>query len=61
MRGGFVFNMVPWLRLLVRPAPGWVIVGADWRSQEIIIAAAINRSSTVAWISCRALCASFFR
>lgn len=37
---GFLFASAPWMRnLFIRPAPGDILVGLDWKSQEIAIAA----------------------
>jgi len=36
---GFILNMAKWLRWLVQPPKGYVIVGRDWTSQEFIVAA----------------------
>ena len=39
---GFVLNLPPWLRTMVKPKPGMVFVGADWAQQEIAIAAVLS-------------------
>lgn len=39
---GFVLNLVPWLRLMIKPKPGEVVIGLDWSQQEIAIAAAVS-------------------
>jgi hypothetical protein len=41
-REGFLLNLMPWQRSMVRPKPGWVLVGADWSQQEIAIAASLS-------------------
>lgn len=40
--GQFVLAQAKWLRPLVKPPEGWGICGADWISQEIVIAAALS-------------------
>jgi len=40
--GGFILNSPPWLRHLVRPEPGHVLIAADWSQQEIVLAAALS-------------------
>ena len=40
---GFVLNMAPWIRSVVRPKAGMVLVGLDWSKQEIAIAAALTQ------------------
>jgi DNA polymerase I-like protein with 3'-5' exonuclease and polymerase domains len=42
VKEGFVFNMAPWIRSVVRPKPGMVLIGLDWSKQEIAIAAALT-------------------
>jgi DNA polymerase I len=37
--GQFIFVMPSWMRCLIQPPPGRVIIGADFRAQESIIAA----------------------
>jgi DNA polymerase-1 len=39
---GFIFGMAPFLRSLVKPPDGSVIVSADWSQQEIAVAAAMS-------------------
>ena len=39
---GFILNMRPWLRSMVRPEPGHVLVAADWSQQEVVVAAALS-------------------
>jgi hypothetical protein len=39
VKDGFIFNMAPWIRSVVRPEPGWVIIAGDYSKQEIAIAA----------------------
>lgn len=42
VRRGFILNMQPWLRELVRPEPDHVLIAADWSQQEIVIAASLS-------------------
>jgi DNA polymerase-1 len=39
---GFVLNLPPWLRTMIRPKRGMVFIGADWAQQEIAIAAGLS-------------------
>lgn len=39
---GFVLNLPPWLRTMIKPKTGRVFVGADWAQQEIAIAAGLS-------------------
>lgn len=39
---GFVFSLAHWLRSVVRPHPGMVLIGNDWSQQEIVIGAALS-------------------
>lgn len=39
---GFILNMAPWLRHVVRPEPDHVLIAADWSKQEIGIAVALS-------------------
>jgi DNA polymerase I-like protein with 3'-5' exonuclease and polymerase domains len=39
---GFVLNLPPWLRTMIKPKPESVFVGADWAQQEIAIAAGLS-------------------
>ena len=41
-REGFVLNLMPWQRSMIRPEPGRVFIGCDWSQQEIAIAAALS-------------------
>lgn len=38
---GFVMNLTPWLRMLVKPKSGRAFVGIDFKSQEVLIAACL--------------------
>jgi hypothetical protein len=39
---GFVFGPAKWIRFLIRPAPGRVLVHRDYSQQEIVIAAVLS-------------------
>lgn len=39
---GFILNLPSWMRSLMRPPPGKVIVAADWSQQEVVLAAALS-------------------
>jgi len=39
---GFMLNLAPWMRSLIRPEPEKLIIGADWGQQEIAIAAVLS-------------------
>lgn len=39
---GFILNLMPWQRSVIRPHEGQLILGADWSQQEIAIAAALS-------------------
>lgn len=39
---GFLLNLPPWLRHVIRPHPGQVLIACDWSKQEIGIAAALS-------------------
>lgn len=39
---GFLLNLPPWLRFIVRPQPRRVVIGADWSQQEIYLGAALS-------------------
>jgi hypothetical protein len=41
----FVFAQSSWQRVLVRPKPGRVIIGLDYRAQEILIAGIVGKDS----------------
>jgi ATP-dependent protease HslVU (ClpYQ) peptidase subunit len=45
---GFLFNLPPWLRSIIRPKPGWVLLQADWRKQEPGIAVALSGDAKMA-------------
>jgi hypothetical protein len=40
---GFIMNLCPWLRMLCRPAPGRALVTIDFKSQEVLVAAALAK------------------
>ena len=44
---GFILNLSPWLRMLIRPEPGEALVGIDYKSQEVLVAAALSRDSSM--------------
>jgi hypothetical protein len=35
---GFILNLVPWIRMSVKPKPGKAFIAADWSQQEIALA-----------------------
>jgi hypothetical protein len=35
---GFILNLVPWIRMCVKPKPGKAFIAADWSQQEIALA-----------------------
>lgn len=39
---GFLLNLPPWMRSVIRPKSGMVFVGADWAQQEIAIGAVLS-------------------
>lgn len=39
---GFLLNLPPWMRSLIKPVSGSVLIGIDWEQQEIAIAAALS-------------------
>lgn len=39
---GFLLNLPSWMRRMIRPHPGMLLVGVDWSQQEIAIAAALS-------------------
>ncbi|MGK7871605.1 DNA polymerase, partial [Falsiroseomonas sp. E2-1-a20] len=39
---GFLFNLPPWLRSVIRPQPGMALIQLDWSKQEIGIAVALS-------------------
>lgn len=46
-KNGFILNLTPWLRMLIRPAPGRAFVGIDYKSQEVLIAAALAQDDNM--------------
>src|SRR6202789_4431403 len=44
---GFMLNLSPWLRMLVKPKPGKVFVSFDFKSQEVLIAAALSKDKNL--------------
>lgn len=42
---GFILNLSPWLRMLIKPQPGRAYVSIDFNSQEILIAAILSKDS----------------
>lgn len=40
---GFVLNLAPWMRSIIKPQKGSVLIGADWSQQEIGIAAVLSK------------------
>lgn len=40
---GFILNLSPWLRMLLKPAPGRAYVSLDFKSQEVLIAAVLAK------------------
>src|SRR5271165_440129 len=42
---GFILNLSPWLRMLLRPAPGRAFVSIDFKSQEVLIAAILAKDA----------------
>ena len=39
---GFLLNLPPWMRSLIKPRRGNLLIGIDWEQQEIAIAAALS-------------------
>jgi len=39
---GFILNLPPWLRTMIKPKSGTLFIGADWAQQEIAIAAGLS-------------------
>ena len=39
---GFILNLTPWLRMLIKPKPGRAFVGIDFKSQEVLIGACLS-------------------
>lgn len=42
VKRGFILNMPPWLRHVIRPHKGRVLIAADWGKQEIAIGCALS-------------------
>lgn len=42
VKRGFILNMPPWLRSVIRPHKGRVLIAADWGKQEIAIGCALS-------------------
>lgn len=42
LKEGFLLNLAPWMRSIIHPHPGEVIIGADWSQQEIYIGAVLS-------------------
>jgi hypothetical protein len=40
---GFIMNLCPWLRMLCKPAPRRALVTIDFKSQEVLVAAALSK------------------
>ena len=40
---GFIMNLCPWLRMLCKPAKGRALVTIDFKSQEVLVAAALSK------------------
>lgn len=40
---GFLMNLSPWLRMLIQPPKGKALVAIDFKSQEVLIAAALSQ------------------
>jgi hypothetical protein len=40
---GFLMNLSPWLRMLIQPTEGQAFVGIDFKSQEVLVAAALSK------------------
>ena len=40
---GFIMNLCPWLRMLCKPAQGRALVTIDFKSQEVLVAAALSK------------------
>lgn len=39
---GFLLNLPPWMRSLIKPSEGNVLIGVDWEQQEVAIAAVLS-------------------
>jgi DNA polymerase I-like protein with 3'-5' exonuclease and polymerase domains len=44
---GFLLNLTPWLRMLIKPKPGRAFVGIDFKSQEVLIAACLSKDKSM--------------
>lgn len=44
---GFILNLTPWLRMLIKPKPGRAFVGIDFKSQEVLIAACLSQDDSM--------------
>jgi DNA polymerase I-like protein with 3'-5' exonuclease and polymerase domains len=44
---GFVMNLCPWLRMLVKPKHGRVLIAIDYKSQEVLVAAALSKDKSM--------------
>jgi hypothetical protein len=44
---GFILNLAPWLRMLIKPKPGRAFVGIDFKSQEVLIAACLSQDDSM--------------
>lgn len=42
---GFILNLAPWLRMMIKPAPGRAFVHPDFKAQEILVAAILSRDA----------------
>lgn len=42
---GFLLNLTPWMRYLIHPHPGEVLIGIDWSQQEMYIGAVLSKDS----------------
>jgi len=40
---GFLLNLSPWLRMMIKPKKGRAFVGIDFKSQEVLVAAALAK------------------
>lgn len=40
---GFILNLSPWLRTLIKPKPGRCFIGCDWGKQEMVIAGTLSK------------------
>lgn len=44
---GFLLNLSPWLRMMIKPAKGRAFVGIDFKSQEVLVAAALSNDKAM--------------